>query len=311
MLLGWSLAAVGAVCFSAKAIVAKFHYLQGLDSLDVIALRMAFAFPLFVALGLRELWRVRPDAEALGARDIALLIVLGLLGYYLSSLLDFWGLEYVPVSLERLLLFLNPTFVLLIGWLAFGRRVSARQWSAMAISYVGIAIVLAETLRFDSDGIVFGSTLVLGAALSYAIYLAVSGELIRRVGALRLVAAAMCVSSVAALLHYALARDATRLLDFDAPVYALAGVNAVFCTLLPVTFTMAAVARIGAGRTAQMSVIGPVSLVFLGHWLLGEAISAMQIAGTAVVLAGIWVLTRPGANSVPLPVARAERSDAG
>ena len=204
------------------------------------------------------------------------------------------------MSLERLILFLNPTFVLLIGLFVFGRQVQPRQWLAMLISYAGVALVLIENLRVQGDHIAFGSALVLGAALCYAIYLAVSGELIKRVGALRLVAYAMCISTVATLLHFALAREPVSLLAHSGEVYALAATNALFCTFLPVTFTMAAVARIGSGTTAQLSVIGPVAVVFLGHWLLGEEITALQIAGTIVVLAGVYVLTRPAANSVPI-----------
>jgi drug/metabolite transporter (DMT)-like permease len=306
-LAGLVLAACGAVLFSAKAILAKFQYRLELDSLDVLALRMLFALPLFLVLAVREASRARARGAVLSWSDRGTLLLIGLLGYYLSSLLDFWGLEYVPVSLERLILFLNPTFVLLIGLLAFGRKVQPRQWLAMAISYAGVALVMVENLRVQGDHIAFGSALVLGAALCYAIYLAVSGELIKRVGALRLVAYAMCISTAATLLHFALVRAPGGLLAHPGEVYALAATNALFCTFLPVTFTMAAVARIGSATTAQLSVIGPVSLVFLGHWLLGEAITPLQIAGTMVVLAGVYVLTRPAANSVPIAASDDER----
>lgn len=300
--IGFTLAASGAILFSAKAILAKLHYRYGVDALDVLALRMLFSAPLFLALAARE--TLRADAVRPSRHDLGLIVVMGVLGYYLSSLLDFWGLEYVPVSLERLILFLNPTFVLLIGLFAFGRRVSARQWIAMAISYAGVALVMIENMRIEGDHVALGSMLVLGAALSYALYLALSGELVRRIGSLRLVAYAMCVSTAATLLHYFIARHAATLLALPWQVYALAAANAVFCTFLPVTFTMAAVARIGAGSTAQLSVLGPVSLVFLGGLVLGERITWLQIAGTAVVLAGVLVLARvgakPGANSVPV-----------
>lgn len=304
---GLLLAASGAVLFSAKAILAKFQYRYGLDALDVLTLRMLFSLPLFLLLGWRETRRARERGSRLSRRDVLTLLALGLLGYYLSSLLDFWGLEYVPVSLERLLLFLNPTFVLLIGLLLFRTPVASRQWLAMAISYAGVALVMVENLRLEGEHVVFGSLLILGAALSYAFYLAVSGELIKRIGSLRLVAYAMVISTAATVLHYLLLRPPTSLLQHPPEVYALAAGNALFCTFLPVTFTMAAVARIGSGSTAQLSVIGPVSLLFLGGWLLGESITALQLAGTAVVLAGIAVLTRPAANSLPMPSVGDER----
>jgi drug/metabolite transporter (DMT)-like permease len=289
---GLLLAAAGAILFSAKAILAKFQYRYGLDALDVLALRMLFALPLFVALALWQGRRAGPW-PALSRRQWGSLLLVGLLGYYLSSLLDFWGLEYVPVSLERLILFLNPTFVLLIGLFAFGRRVDGRQWAALLLSYAGIVLVLLESLRIEGQHVLFGSLLVLGAALSYAIYLALSGELVQRLGTARLVLVAMAVSTAAVLAHYLWRREWEALWQWPAEVYGWALANALFCTLLPVSFTMAAVRRIGAGSAAQLSVLGPVSLLFLGSWLLGEAITALQLLGTAVVLGAVWVLSRP------------------
>lgn len=296
--LGLLLGATGAVLFSAKAILAKFQFRYGLDALDVMALRMALSLPLFLGLGLRE--HLRGNRTPLRRGEWGQVLVLGVLGYYLSSLLDFWGLQYVPVSMERLILFLNPTFVLLIGLVAFGRKVSRREWIAMAVSYAGVALVFAENLHVEGRNVVRGSLLVLVAALSYALYLAMSGQLIRRIGSLRLVAYAMTVSTVATALHYGLAREPERLLALPAGAYGLALVNAVLCTFLPVTFTMGAVARLGAGTAAQLSALGPVSLVFLGGWLLNERITALQLLGTAVVLGAVLLLTRAGANSVPI-----------
>lgn len=292
---GLLLAGAGAVLFSAKAILAKFQYRYGLDALDVLTLRMLFALPLFALLGLRE--RLRGQGPRLSLRQRWALVGIGLLGYYLSSLLDFWGLEYVPVSLERLILFLNPTFVLLIGLLFLGQRVSRRQWLAVAVSYAGIALVMVENLRIEGGHVLFGALLVLGAAISYALYLAVSGELIKTLGTVRLVVAAMAVSTAAVFVHYLLLRSPAHLLDFAPAAYGWALANAFFCTFLPVTFTMAAVRRLGPGTAAQLSVIGPVSLVFLGAWLLDEAITPLQLLGTAVVVAAVYLLTRPSASS--------------
>lgn len=289
---GLLLAAAGAILFSAKAILAKFQYRYGLDALDVLALRMLFALPMFIALALWQGRRAGPW-PTLTRRQWGSLLLVGLLGYYLSSLLDFWGLEYVPVSLERLILFLNPTFVLLIGLLCFGRAVSGRQWAALLLSYAGIVLVLVESLRIEGQHVLFGSLLVLGAALSYAVYLALSGELVQRLGTARLVLVAMAVSTAAVLLHYFWGRDWAALWAWPAAVYGWALANALFCTVLPVTFTMAAVRRIGAGSAAQLSVLGPVSLLFLGSWLLAETITALQLLGTAVVLGAVWLLSRP------------------
>ena len=295
--LGFLLAAAGAVLFSAKAILAKFQFRYGLDALDVMALRMSLSLPLFAALAMRESRRARAPLQR---RDLGVILVLGVLGYYLSSLLDFWGLQYVPVSLERLILFLNPTFVLLLGVVFFKRHVARREWLALAVSYTGVVLVFLESLRLEGEHLVLGGALVLGAAVAYALYLALSGELIHRVGPLRLVAYAMLTSTAATAVHYLLARDPAHLLQLPAPAYGYALVNAVLCTFAPVTMTMAAVARIGSAATAQLSALGPVSLLFLGGWLLGETVSIVQVVGTAIVLGGILLLARPAANSLPL-----------
>jgi len=203
----------------------------------------------------------------------------------------------VPVSLERLILFLNPSFVLLMGLLLFGRPVRGRQWLAMLVGYAGVCLVMVENLRIEGAHVTLGSLLVLGAALSYALYLSLSGELIEKLGTTRLVVAAMAVSTIAVLVHFMLLRPVAELTTFPPAAYALAAANAFFCTFLPVTFTMAAVRRIGAGITAQLSVLGPVSLLFLGAWLLDEPITALQLLGTAVVVVAVWVLTRPAPAS--------------
>lgn len=296
---GLLLAAIAAVLFSAKAILAKLMYRYGIDAVTLIALRMLFALPVFATVALIETWRARERGDRLTSRERWQIVLLGLLGYYLSSFLDFWGLQYISASLERLILFLNPTLVLLIGIVFMRKRVGAQQWLAMAVSYVGIVLVFWENLRIGGTHVMLGSALVFGAALSYALYLLLSGELVRRVGSLRLVAYAMCVSTAACLLQFALIHPPSVLLQ-PAPVYALSIVNALLCTVVPVYLTMFAIVRIGAGSTAQTAMIGPVSLVFFGWWILGETITPVQLVGTAVVIAGIALLSRAPAVKAPV-----------
>lgn len=288
---GLWLAAVAAILFSAKAIVAKFIYRHGVDALTLMALRMALSLPVFATVAVIETRRARASADRLNGRELALIVLLGILGYYLASLLDFAGLQYVSAALERLILFLTPTLVLLIGVIAWRKPANARQWLALATSYAGIVLVFWDNLRVGGGHVLLGSALIFGAALSYAIYLSLSGEMVKRVGSLRLVAYAMCVSTTATCVHFVLSHPASLLIQPPA-VYGLSLINAVFCTVLPVYMTMFAVARIGAPTVAQFSVIGPVSLVFLGWWLLGEAITPLQLLGTAVVVAGVWVVTQ-------------------
>ena len=283
---GLAIAIAGAVLFSTKAVVAKLLYRYHIDAVTLIAFRMLFSLPVFAGVAL---WKMRTEAP-LAARDRWRLLGLGLIGYYLSSFLDFLGLQYISVGLERLILFLTPTFVLLITALVFKRRIGGAQWTALGLSYCGILLVFIHDLNGGAGSIVTGSLFVLGSALSYAVYLLGTGEMVRRIGSLRLVAYAMCVSSAACIAQFFILRPASLLVQ-PWPVYGLSLVNGIFCTILPVFMTMAAVQRIGAPAASQAGMIGPVSTLFLGWAMLGEPITAVQLAGTALVLAGIYTLS--------------------
>ena len=283
---GLAFAAAGAVLFSAKAIVAKLLYRYSIDAVTVLALRMLFAGPFFAAIAAWQCAKSPP----LSWRDRGMVVVCGLLGYYLSSYLDFMGLQYISAGLERLILFLTPSVVLLINTFVLKRRIAGRQWLAMFIAYLGIVIVFAHDLHFSGDRVTLGTMLVFGSTLCYSVYLIATGELVARVGPTRLVAYALCVSTVAVVGQYALLRPWSGLI-LPMPVYGLSLVNAVFCTVMPVVLTMWAVARVGAANASQAGMIGPVSTLFLAAWLLGEPITWFQSAGCALVLAGMYVLS--------------------
>ena len=284
---GLAIAIGGAVLFSTKAIVAKLLYRYQVDAITVVAFRMLFSLPLFAAVAM---WQMRTK-QALPAADRWRLLFLGLIGYYLSSTLDFLGLQFITVGLERLILFLTPTFVLLFSTVFLKHRISRIEWLALVTSYVGIVLVFAHDLRSGMPNVVLGSLLVMGSALAYALYLIQSGELVRRIGAVRLVSYAMCVASAACIAQFLLLRPVAMLVQ-PAPVYWLSLVNGIFCTIFPVFMTMVAVQRIGAGTASQAGMIGPVSTLFLGALVLGEVITPIQLAGTALVLAGIYMLSR-------------------
>lgn len=286
---GFALAALAAILFSAKAILAKFLYRYDIDPITLMALRMGLALPVFATVA----WWESRRASPLSAADWRQIWLLGFVGYYVSSYLDFWGLQYIAAALERLILFLTPTLVLALSVLLHGKRVPRRQRWALALSYAGTVGVFIEHVRFDGGQVGFGSALVFGAALAYALYLVQSGEMVARVGSLRLVSYVMLISSSFCLLHYLLLHPLQALWQQPAGVLQLSLLNALMCTVAPVFLTMFAIVRIGAARASQLSMLGPVSLLFLGHWLLGERISLVQIAGTAVVLAGIAWLTWP------------------
>ena len=295
---GLILAALAAILFSAKAILAKLMYRYGVDATTVITLRLAFAGPVFGVIALIQQRRASLSGQSLSGRDISLVALLGFLGYYLSSFLDFAGLQYIPAALERLILFLTPTLVAVIGLIALKKPISKRQVQALVISYLGIVIVFWSNAKAglsaaeNTNSLAIGSSLCFAAACSYALYLVLSGELVQRLGSLRLVAYAMCVSSLLTALHFAL--FATQpVLHLAWPVYALSGANALFCTIIPVYLTMFSVQTIGAARTSQLSMLGPISLLFFGYFILHEHLSLLQLIGTGIVLMGVWRVMAP------------------
>lgn len=287
LLAGLAIAVVGAILFSAKAIVAKLIYRYHVDAVTLIAFRMLFSLPFFAAIAL---WQAR-RSPPLSRRDGGRIVVLGLLGYYLSSFLDFLGLQYITAGLERLILFLTPSFVLLMSVFFLKKKISTPEWLALGTAYLGIVLVFQHDVRMGGSNVALGGAFVLGSAISYAVYLVLSGEMVSRIGALRLVAYAMCVSSVACIAQFFLLRPPVLLVQ-PVPVYWLSLVNAVFCTVFPVFLTMFAVARIGSATASQAGMIGPVSTLFLGALILGEPVTGIQLAGTALVLAGIYLLSR-------------------
>jgi drug/metabolite transporter (DMT)-like permease len=262
-------------------------YRHGVDAVQVLFWRMLLALPLFLALA----WWAGRGKPAFTRRDWGAIGVLGFTGYYLASLLDFMGLMYVTASLERLILYLNPTLVLLISMLVLGRRVSARQVAAIALSYVGVLVVFGHELRFEGSNVALGAALVFGSALSYAVYLVMSGEVVRRLGALRLTGAATSVAGVLAVAQLFVLRPPSAALVPE-PVIWLSLLNAVATTFAPVVMVMMAIERIGATLASQCGMVGPMSTILLGVWLLGEPFTGWVVAGTVLVLAGVWLLAK-------------------
>jgi len=285
---GLIMAVAGAIAFSGKAIIVKLSYRYGVDAVTVIMLRMLFALPLFVLLA----WWGGRGREALSARDWSSIVALGFCGYYLASFLDFLGLQYVTASLERLILYLTPTLVLLMGWAFFGRRPRRVQGAALVISYLGVSVVFWHEVSLEGADVLLGAALILGSAISYAVYLIFSGEIVRQMGALRLTGLASTVACLLCIAQFLVLRPAESVLLIPAPVLWLAVLNALACTVTPVLLVMLAIERIGSVATAQAGMIGPLSTVALGVTVLGEPFNVWILVGTVLVLGGIALLSR-------------------
>ncbi|WP_418315865.1 DMT family transporter [Piscinibacter sakaiensis] len=284
---GLALAFAGSVAFSGKAIIVKLAYRYGVDAVTLIMYRMLFALPLFLLLS----WSAGRGKPALERRDWQVVVGLGFAGYYLASFLDFLGLQYVSASFERLILYLNPTLVLLISVWLFGAQVNRRQLYALALSYAGVVLVFGHELSLAGSEAALGAALVFASALSYAFYLCYSGAEVKRLGALRLTGLATSVACVLCIGQFFLLRPLQAMVVAPEVIW-LSILNAVLCTFAPVLMVMMAIERLGATITAQTGMVGPLSTILLGVWLLDEPFTGWVLAGAALVLAGIWLLTR-------------------
>jgi len=287
-------ALLGAAFFSLKAIFVKLAYRYGVDAETLLALRMAYALPCFAVMA----WYCeRKQTQCLHGRDWFVLGMLGVLGYYLASYLDFLGLRYISAALERLTLFLYPTLVLLLSALFLGKPIPKRAWLPLAMCYAGIVLAVSQDMQGGKLGsqVVLGSTLVFASALSYALYLVWSGEVIQRLGAARVSAWASCVACLLAIIQFLLMRPVRSLIQVPA-VHGWALAMAMVSTVMPIWLVAEAMRRIGAGRSAMIGSIGPVLTIFFGWLVLGEHLGLMQGLGGALVMLGVWQVTRSKAH---------------
>lgn len=286
------LALVGSIAFSGKAIIVKLAYRYGVDAVTLIMYRMLFALPIFAVMA----WWSSRGKPALTGRDWWGVLGLGVTGYYLASYLDFAGLGYISASLERLILYTNPTLVVLLGWLLYRKPISRMQILGMAVCYCGVVLVFGHEINLQGAHAGLGALLVFGSAVSYAIYLVYSGQMVQRVGSLRLVGLATTVACLCCLLQFVLLRPMSA--AHVAPeVLWLSVLNATACTAAPVLMVMMAIERLGAGLAAQVGMVGPMSTILMGVFILGEPFTGWVAAGTVLVMLGIYVFTRRPATA--------------
>jgi drug/metabolite transporter (DMT)-like permease len=288
-------AVIGVLGFSLKAILIKLAYAwTPIDPVTLLALRMLYSAPLFA---LMACWASRRATAPIARRDWLHILWLGFIGYYLASLVDFMGLQYVTASLERLMLYLYPTLVVLLSAVLLKQRITGRIVIALALSYAGIVLVFGRDLSLAGDphALWLGGALVLAGAALYAVYLVAAGPVIGKLGSMRFIAWAMLASTVFVLLQFVLTRPMAAL---AAPgrIQLLSLTMALLSTVLPTFLIAEAIKRIGANRTSLVGSLGPVFTIWLGWWLLGEPVHWIQLGGVALVLAGVTLVTlRPRA----------------
>ena len=286
--IGIAMAVAGVVCFSLRPILTKLAYGYVVDPVTLLALRMIFSLPFFLAAAA---WVGRDAKRApLARRDTWAIVMLGFLGYYFASFVDFLGLQYISAGLGRLILFVYPTLVVLLSMAFLHKRPSAREVVALGITYSGIALVMANSAQGANKDLVLGASLCFASAAGYAVYLVASSQVVQRVGSLRFTAYAMSVASAFCILQFLLLRPLSAL-AMPGQVYGLAVAMALLSTVLPVFITTEALKRIGANQVALFGALGPVTTLFFGWMGLDEVMTPVQLAGAALVLAGVVLVT--------------------
>jgi len=301
--LGYLLTVLGVAGFSAKAIFAKLAYVHEVEPITLMTLRSLFAVPL---LWLVLAWRVR-DGNTLGRRDWMPMLWAGVSGYYLSAYLDFYGLQSVSATLERIILFSYPCFVVLLGAFISRQRLGAGALGALALAYGGVVVTLAGARTAQLAGQWPGIVLILTAAFIFATYYLVAGRLARRLSAVRFSAYVMTIAGVATLGHYLLVRPVATLFELAGPVYAYAAGLALASTALPIVLIAEGLRRIDTSSSATLNLFGPVFTVCLAYVILGEHLRPLQWLGFGMVLAGVFALRRPLQSSAATIVGRYNR----
>lgn len=299
---GWLMSFIAISCFSCKAILVKLMYasapaiLNNLMPIWTVVLRMLVALPIFAFVAYKT-WQPLNKKQCIG------IMFAGFLGYYAASFLDFWCLQYIPSSLERLILFLNPSFVLLLSFLILKQRIYKKQILAMCVAYVGVLLIFSHELWFNphhlsSKQLIFGGILALLSTFSYALYLVLCARLVKSIGSLRLTALATCVACALCLTHFFVLNNfsslAIKQLIEQTPtiIYHLSMINGIVCTVIPLFLTMKAIDLCGANIVAKTGVIGPSITIILGVWLLNEPFTIYHAIGTVLTLASMMLLSK-------------------
>lgn len=289
-ILGAVLIFVGAVCFSAKAVMVKLSYIHEVDAITVLALRMLFSLPFYVVILVWNRKRLVESSKTLTSKDWWNVVIMGVVGYYLASIFDFIGLEYVTAGLERLILFIYPTIVVLISAFFLKKKIGRTEYIALALTYFGVFIVFFDDAVVTQKNVVLGSICIFGSALTYAFYLVGTGQLTPKLGSVNYTALSMIVSTVVVFLHYLLVADVTTLFA-NKEVLWLTINMAIFSTVIPSFLIAEGIRLMGSGRASIVASVGPVSTIILAYIFLGESFGFIQFIGTVLVLAGVLTVS--------------------
>lgn len=288
--LGFALAMFGTLLFSLKSIFIKFLYLQGLNADEVLVLRMLLSLPIYLAI---LVWTLNKNSmsEELNKSIVFKIFLLGFLGYYLASLLDLMSLELISAQLERLGLFTYPFMVAVLGFFFFNEPFTRRLLFSLIITYLGLWVVMGQELKISGDGVIEGTLLVMGAALSFAFYVLFSKGYIKQLGSTLFTCIAMISSCVFGLIHGAVVLDIDAMSVSHAAWFWMV-MLVILSTVIPSFMMVEAIDRIGPAKTGVVGMLGPVFTITLAIYLLNEPFTFALVIGTALMMMGVANLMR-------------------
>ena len=300
VLKGYLYAGAGAALFSTKAIFIKLAYMEEANAALMLALRMAVALPFFVAVGFYAAYQLRQNGKTMPGWGLTIrALMTGFIGYYISSLLDFEGLVYITAQLERLVLFTYPIFVMFLGWLFFGARLTWISILAAAITYAGLVVVFLTDLPTGGMATVIGTSLVLSCALTFAIYQLLAKKLITAMGSALFTSIALSGSAFACIANYIVTSWS---FDFSSSprFFWLAAGTAFFATVVPSFLVNAGLSRISPQSTSMIATISPLITIALAVWILGEPFTLADAIGSAMVIAGVGIYALTDVKTAPV-----------
>ncbi|MCW7471007.1 DMT family transporter [Leptospira kanakyensis] len=294
---GVVLVLIGALLFSAKAVIVKLTYRYEISAIGSLFFRMVFAFPFLAWMA----WKAEREEgkTTLTKKDIFNIIFMGVVGYYLASLFDFLGLKYISAGLERIILFVYPTIVVLLSFLFLKKKIHTREVFSLILTYTGVFLAYGQDVQLGSaKDVSLGAFFILLSALTYAIYLMGSGSIIPKLGARKFTAWALIISSFAVFIHFAIFGTYQELIQ-PLSFYVLAFVMGTVNTVVPAVFVSEGIKRVGSKTAAIVGSVGPMSTLFLAYLLLDEPITILHSIGTLFVLTGVfWISTAKKAKEV-------------
>jgi drug/metabolite transporter (DMT)-like permease len=285
--LGVFLGICSAACFSTKAIMVKFAYMYGADTVFILFLRLFFSLPLYIILAYVY---SRKASAPISRSQWIWIILLGFIGYYLSSLFDFIGLTYISASLERLILFIYPTLIVVLNTVLFGSQLQRKDYLALILTYIGIFFIYLGNMESTTENLIKGSILVFACAFTYAFYIVGSGKMIPQIGAQRYTAYAMIVSTIAVIIHQGAVNGIPDFSSTSGTVIFIGMAMAVVATVIPSLTLAQSIILIGTEKSSIIATLGPVFTIALANIYLHEPFTIRQGIGTAFIITGVWIV---------------------